>query len=755
MRIACALILLATGLTTVSQGQNLEDDPTTGLAEVRQKLAAGGWSSVIVKLKVPDYRPEGLIGGSEQRQLQRTRIQNRQSSLLAGLDNQHLRVKRQYKLIPYVAVEVSEAGLTALEASPLVELVTADLVGEPSAIAGPAAPWPHESAPLSPAPTAESRLVVGADVANANGCDGSGWAIAMLDSGIQNDHPAYVGRVTHEACFSTHSPGLDQESLCPNFATDTTGTGVGDDCIPCISRTGTDPNYVYNPPDCDFWPPGQVTCPHGTLVTGPAAGNGGGVVGIAPSADIVSILVMTRYTGAAAPSPWDRGRPLVNLSDLMAGIEHVALLSDSVNIAALNISIDITSTPGQPGRQTAPCDGIAALSGVKDAVDVTNSYGIPTTASTGNDDWRDRINPPACLSNVISVAYTQDGSTYMSMTTKVDSIGREPNRASFLDFWAPGEWITGGWPHNAGQTTLTTRGTSLAAPQVAAAFAALRSKGGTRGIDYYRMLLDSTGVMVTDNKLNFKPLPEGISGITKPRIDVGAACLAMSVVEVDAKALLEGPYLSGGMMSIGGILQDSLPLTQPFGGPDFAGTVLEHAGVDAVPNLPSDVVDWVMVSLRSGTAASTQVTERPALLLTDGSIVDFDGSSPVRFLGVDSTSYYLVVRHRNHGDVMSSSAINLSGGSGSWDFTTGMSQAYTLDPDPMKLLDSRYVMFGGDIDIDAQITAADFNEWLTQTKAVAEGYQSGDITLDGQVTSSDFNIWLVNTKAVLSSQVPN
>jgi hypothetical protein len=749
---AILVCLLVVCVSTATDAQIFDQDPTTGHELVVRDLEAEGWVSVIVKLNMPAYRAEGHLRGRDERQRQRSAIRSRQTKLIERLDGTHVRVMRRFNLLPYVVLEVTRAGLNALTRDPAVSLITADIVGEPAADGSLPISTQGKSAEASAVLTADARLVVGADIANANGCDGKGWAIAILDSGIQNDHLSVAGRVVHEACFSTHSPSLNQESLCPNFASDTTGTGVGDDCTPCRGRTGSAPNYTYQPADCHFWPPGQFACPHGTLITGPAAANGGGIVGIAPEVDIISIKVMTRYIECS--SPWDRGCPKVNASDLMAGIEHVAAMADSINIAALNISIDMTSPPGAPGSQTSPCDGIAALSGIKEAIDLTNSYGIPTTAATGNNDQRNRLNPPSCLSNTISVGYTQDGSSYSGNTTKVDSIGHEPNRAYFLDFWTPGEWITSGWPHDPLETTRTTRGTSLASPQVAAAFAALRSKGGTRGIDYYRTLLDSTGVMVTDNKISNPPKPLEPTGITKPRIDVGAACLAMSVVELDAKVLLEGPYIGSGMMSTGSILQDSLPTLQPFGEAEYLGTVLEYSSLDAVPSLAPEVVDWLLVSIRTGTDASTTVDEQPALLLTDGSIRDFDGINPVRFLGPDSTSYYVVVRHRNHGDVMTSTAIDFSSGSGSWDFTTAMSQAHSIFSNPMTLLDTRYGMFGGDIDIDAQVTAGDFNVWLAQTKATETGYRSGDITLDGQVTASDFNIWLVNTKAVMSSQVP-
>ena len=65
----------------------------------------------------------------------------------------------------------------------------------------------------------------------------------------------------------------------------------------------------------------------------------------------------------------------------------------------------------------------------------------------------------------------------------------------------------------------------------------------------------------------------------------------------------------------------------------------------------SDIVDWVLVELRVGTATSAGM--RAAFLKNDGTIVDLDGTSPVEFDGISSGNYYIVVKHRNHLAVMS------------------------------------------------------------------------------------------------------
>lgn len=695
----------------VAHGQLLEPDQQTIHAALRSRALLKGETTVIVRLDVEGFMPEGSLRHAGRLE-QMSRIATEQQRVLGAFAGEGVRLKRAYRHIPYLALVVDADGLDALANVPGVVSIQPDIVGRPD--------------------VGQSRLVVGANVANAAGCDGADWAVAVLDSGVDLDHDAFAGgKVVAEACFSTHLPGSDQESMCPGNATESTAAGSGDDCAP-----GAFPGTI---------------CPHGSLVAGVAAGNDpGGVVGVAPEADVISIRLFTEYTDGAdcpggAGGPFAAGCPLVNASDLMAAIEHVGDLSATHKIAAINISIDMTLTPMGPQATTSACDGVAALAGIKDAVDFTNSLGIPTVASTGNQDKLDRINPPSCLSNVISVAYTQDGSTHNNIATTVDSVGHDPNRAAFMDFWAPGEWITTAWPNN---TTFTVRGTSVAAPHVSGAIAALRSKGAASDPDYYVDLLRTTGVMVTD----FTPAID----VTKPRIDIGAACSALKTFSLDATVLLEGPYVGAGVMSVPGAFTSSRPLTQPYGDLEYASTPLAYSGVETVVAPPSGTIDWVLVELRSGTGAGSIVAQTPAFVKTDGSVVDQYGD-PVGFVGLDPLSYHVVIRHRNHTPVMSSAAVDFTTGTASWDFTTALTQAFApMGVTPMRNLGGgEFGMFAGDGNVDGLITAPDFNLWNAKTTAGAAGYENADHNLDGLVTAPDFNMWNANTTAGAQSGVPD
>jgi len=91
-----------------------------------------------------------------------------------------------------------------------------------------------------------------------------------------------------------------------------------------------------------------------------------------------------------------------------------------------------------------------------------------------------------------------------------------------------------------------------------------------------------------------------------------------------------------------------------------------HSGTESVQsgffNSHPEFVDWVLVELRTGTATTTKVASRAALLRNDGLILDTNGLNFVEFTDINEsiTSCYIVVHHRNHLPVMSASAVPLN-----------------------------------------------------------------------------------------------
>jgi hypothetical protein len=145
-----------------------------------------------------------------------------------------------------------------------------------------------------------------------------------------------------------------------------------------------------------------------------------------------------------------------------------------------------------------------------------------------------------------------------------------------------------------------------------------------------------------------------ITGVTYQN---GSLTTTPAALLVKAKVLLQGPN-SGGVMTTALNSGGLIPLNSATA---YNATTFGYTAetVTSIPN--ANVVDWVLVELRTGTASSTKVETQPAFLLKDGSIVDVNGSSDVSF-SASANSYYIVIRHRNHLAVISSTAVSLPNG---------------------------------------------------------------------------------------------
>ena len=275
-----------------------------------------------------------------------------------------------------------------------------------------------------------------------------------------------------------------------------------------------------------------------------------------------------------------------------------------------------------------------------------------------------------------------------------------------------------------------------------------------------------------DNGSNWEVIGNNVSGLTHPWTVSGTAsqnckikvtdaqnpaitgtsgvfqiAQAPQAITVNAKIVLHGPYNPAtGVMNNSGILT-YIPPTQP-----YSVAPWNYTGNETVTSVPAQVMDWVLLELRTGTAASTMVARRAAFVRTDGQLVGLDGTQLPSFTGVQPGNYYVVVRHRNHLGIMTASSIALSASSPLYDFTTGLSKAYGLNP----MIDCGNGVFGlisGDGDASGGVAASDRNlVWRPQNGQA--GYKSGDYDLSGGVGSIDRNSkWRVNNGK--SSQIPN
>jgi|GEM_PF-1834206 len=223
--------------------------------------------------------------------------------------------------------------------------------------------------------------------------------------------------------------------------------------------------------------------------------------------------------------------------------------------------------------------------------------------------------------------------------------------------------------------------------------------------------------------------------------------------ETNLKAILEGPYngsIMDSSLNVGGLL----PLQQPFNNPPW-----DYFGTEQVSNIPNNnIVDWILVELRetAGDASTAYkdnaVAAQAGFILKDGSIVTTDGQSPMVFNHIVTQKLFAVIYHRNHLAVMSAAELVYVGGSYSYDFTVGASQAFGGSLAQKELSWSVWGIIAGDGNADGQVDNSDKNDvWKPQSGS--SGYKSGDFTMNGQVDNIDKNDYWQNNSG-RSSQVP-
>jgi hypothetical protein len=169
--------------------------------------------------------------------------------------------------------------------------------------------------------------------------------------------------------------------------------------------------------------------------------------------------------------------------------------------------------------------------------------------------------------------------------------------------------------------------------------------------------------------------------------------------------------------------------------------------IASIPN--ASIIDWILVELRTETAANTKIAAQAGFLKSDGTIVDLDGTSPLS-MSVSAGSYYVVARHRNHLAIMSAAPVALSGTSTLYNFTTA--QAHAFGANPLNDLGGGvFGMVAGDANGSGIVTATDISAVISVLNGT--GYNAADVNLSGIATATDINIIIINVNK--SSKVPN
>ncbi len=221
-------------------------------------------------------------------------------------------------------------------------------------------------------------------------------------------------------------------------------------------------------------------------------------------------------------------------------------------------------------------------------------------------------------------------------------------------------------------------------------------------------------------------------------------------INLDLKVFLEGPFM-GTVMNTE--INELIPLNQPFDTNPSA--VCYYEGTESVDSIPNaDVVDWVLIEIRDATDVSLATPEsirgqQAVFLLSNGSIVDINGSNPKFNYRVEHQCY-ISIFHRNHLAVISANPITEVGGIYSYDFSTTASQAYSNGQ--KEIVTGVWGMIAGDADASGLIDWTD-KSGFWDIRSGSNGFLNSDMNLDAEVNNLDKNdFWLLNINE--ESQVP-
>lgn len=428
----------------------------TGRSADRQGLR------VIVTLKSVEGAPVGKAQFADKAAEGRLRaaVRSQQDRVLNRQAEGDLEVLSRYQTIYGFSAEADNPAILWLAAQEEVERI--------------------ELMPVFQKMDSESHPLANVDTIHAQGYNGDGITIAIIDDGIDHDHAAFGG-----------------QSAWPNAKILGGYDYADNDNDPRIDCTGQS---------------------HGTAVAGVAAGNGGGVTGTAPNASLVFLKVQKAS---------ECGQPSLS-GDVAAAIDWAVANRNTYGIKVISMSLG-----GGAYSSASSCDN--ASTAYRNAVNSAYSAGLVVLAASGNEGLCSQLAHPSCMTNVISVGAVYDadvggpgycvsgsscagqphqqcpGSACFDTTTSADKVTCYSNSASFLDILAPSNCAT--TAKAGGGTESCFGGTSSATPFAAGVTASLLEADPSLDNDDIRSILSGTGVGVLDSK----------SGITKPRVDADAA----------------------------------------------------------------------------------------------------------------------------------------------------------------------------------------------------------------------------------------
>ncbi len=238
-----------------------------------------------------------------------------------------------------------------------------------------------------------------------------------------------------------------------------------------------------------------------------------------------------------------------------------------------------------------------------------------------------------------------------------------------------------------------------------------------------------------------------------------SALISNPVIDVELYILMEGPYnphtksmrtdlnqdrgLLPGQTLIG--LGAATPAGQPYSAEPWSFKEEDDDQGLSFAEYPLDVVDWVLVSFRTGIPSNTQIVKTAAWVQKNGKI-SFLNPNALRKLG-QYEALYIIIEHRNHMAAMTPEAIPIRDDAIVYDFSKRNSYHVSTSFGQKQLPTGEWVMFAGDAD-QSDMTSYDINaydkiDWVRENGTFGH-YKLSDLNLDGDVNLLDKALWAAN-----------
>jgi hypothetical protein len=495
--IAALVLPAGIGLAAEIIGDNIFTEPE--LEPIASTEPEGQTRRVIVR-----FRNVEVASGASGRVFEQREIIERfgeQLSESMEFQEGYKRLVQTYANLPMAVFEVDDRGKESLMNDVNVESVVEDR--------------PLENLGNLSSPITTVGGILGEGFTDGeNFYDGGGFAIVIIDDGVDRNDPLLAGKVIAEACFGFNLtfPNGTAASLCPGGADESFVTGAASNCVDGACSHGTPVAAAAVMPEA------TVEFTNGDTLT---------MSGTATGARVIAVQANVRFTpnilGAGICPAGETSCLVPVLSLVLAGYDYAATRSFDLPVAAVNTSIGTSNFFASTHQECAAQEEYSLFQSANVALRSRGIAPVVATGNSGDNENQNRIAFPACVEGSIAVGATNiTGTTmaYYSNNGPLTSLLAPSGNGIEFDESNPDLGVMM-WLPDGSRNINAFQGTSFSAPMVAGAFATLRQKSPGATVNELLGILQTTGIDIVDTR-------PGYTVGARPLIQLDAALAALT-----------------------------------------------------------------------------------------------------------------------------------------------------------------------------------------------------------------------------------